>query len=42
MLWTLGWEDGVSRGCRAREAGAESPLRHTLVLGRRIQAVQAH
>ena len=25
----LGWEKGVSLQCEAREAGAESPLRHT-------------
>ena len=41
MLWDLGWEEGVSRRCKAREAGAESPLTHTIVLGRRVQAVQA-
>ena len=41
MLWALGWEEGVSRWCEAGEAGAESPLQHTTVLGRRIQAVQA-
>ena len=41
MLWTLGWEEGVSWRCEAREAGAESPLPHTIVLGRRVQAVQA-
>ena len=41
MLWGLGWEEGVSRGCKAREAGAESLLQHTMVLGRRVQAVQA-
>ena len=41
MLWALDWEEGVSRWCEAGEAGAESPLQHTTVLGRRIQAVQA-
>ena len=41
MLRALGWEEGVSRQCEAREAGAESLLRHTIVLGRRVQAVQA-
>ena len=42
MLRALGWEEGVSRRCEAREAGVESPLLHTIVLGRRVQAVQAH
>ena len=42
MLWALGCEEGVSWGYEAREAGAESPLLHTIVLGRRVQAVQAH
>ena len=42
MLRALGWEEGVSRRCEAREAGAESPLRHTVVLGRRVQAGHAH
>ena len=41
MLHAQGWEEGVSRRCKAREAGAESPLTHTIVLGRRVQAVQA-
>ena len=43
MLRALGWEDGVSWRCEAREAGAESLLRlqHTIVLGRRVQVVQA-
>ena len=42
MLRALGWEEGVSQQCKAREAGVESPLRHTIVLGRRrVQAVQA-
>ena len=40
MPWALGWEEGVSRRCEAREARAESLLRHTVVLGRRVQAVQ--
>ena len=26
MLRALGWEEGVSQRCEAREAGAESPL----------------
>ena len=41
MLRALGWEEGVSPQCKAREEGAESPLWHTIVLGRRVQAVQA-
>ena len=41
MLWALDWEEGVSRWCEAREAGAESLLRHAVVLGKREQAVQA-
>ena len=41
MLQALSWEEGVSPRCKAREAGVESPLRHTIVLGRRVQAVQA-
>ena len=41
MLRALGWEEGVSWRCKAREAGAESLLQHTIVLGRRVQAVQA-
>ena len=41
MLQALGWEEGVPRHYKAREAGAESLLRHTIVLGRRVQAVQA-
>ena len=41
MLRALDWEEGVSWQCKAREAGAESPLPHTIVLGRRVQAVQA-
>ena len=40
MLWALGWEEGVSRWCEEWEAGAESLLQHTVVLGRRVQAVQ--
>ena len=42
MLPALGWEEGLSQQCEAREAGAESPLRCTIVLGRRVQVVQAH
>ena len=42
MLQALGWEEGVSWLCKAREARLESLLRHTTVLGRRVQAVQAH
>ena len=41
MLLALGWEEGVSRWCEAREAGAESLLWHTIVLERREQVVQA-
>ena len=41
MLRALGWEEGVSPRCEARGAGAESLLRHTIVLGRRVQTVQA-
>ena len=41
MLRTLGWEEGVSQWCEAREAGAESLLWHTIVLERREQVVQA-
>ena len=41
MLQALGWEEGGPRQYKAREAGAESLLRHTVVLGRRVQAVQA-
>ena len=41
MLWALGWEEGVSQWCEAREARAESLLQHTVVLGRGVQAVQA-
>ena len=40
MLWALGWEEGCLG--EAREAGAESQLRHTIVLGKRVQSVQAH
>ena len=39
-LRALGWEEGVSRWCEARGAGAESPLWHTIVLGGRVPAVQ--
>ena len=42
MPQALGWEEGVSWQCEARETGAESPLQHTIELGRRVQAVQAH
>ena len=41
MLWALGWEEGVSWQWEARVAGAESWLWHAIVLGRRVQAVQA-
>ena len=41
MLWALGWEEGVSKQHEAREAGAEFQLQHTIVLERRVQAVQA-
>ena len=41
MLRALTWEEEVSQRCQASEAGVESPLRHTIVLGRRVQAVQA-
>ena len=41
MLRALGWEEGVSQLCQAREAGAESLLQHSIVLGRSVQAVQA-
>ena len=41
MLQALGWEEGVSWLCKAREARLESLLRHTVVLGRRVQVVQA-
>ena len=41
MLRALGWEEVVPGRCEPREAGAESPLQHTVVLGRRVQAVQA-
>ena len=41
MLWALGWEEGVSQQCEVREAAVKSPPRHTIVLGRRVQAVQA-
>ena len=32
-LRALGWEEGVSRRCEAREARAESLMGHTIVLG---------
>ena len=41
MLQALGWAEGVSPQCEAREAGAESPLWRTIVLARRVQAAQA-
>ena len=41
MLRALGWEEGMSQQCEVREAGVESQLRHTTVLGRRVQAMQA-
>ena len=41
MPRTLGWEEVVPGWCEVREAGAESLLQHTIVLGRRVQAVQA-
>ena len=41
MLPALGWEEGVSWRCKARETGAESPLWHTVVLRRRVQGAQA-
>ena len=34
-------QERVSQWWEAREAGAESPLHHTTVLGRRVQVVQA-
>ena len=40
LLGALAWEEGVSWGCEAREAGAKSLLWHTILLGRRVQAVQ--
>ena len=42
ILWALAWEEGVSQRCEARGAGEEFPLLHTIVLGRRLQAVQAY
>ena len=42
MLQALGWEEGVSWQFEARDIGVESPLWHTIVLGRRVQEVQAH
>ena len=41
VLRALGWEEAVSRRYEAREAEAESPVWHTIVLGKRVQAVQA-
>ena len=34
----LGWEEGVSRQCKTREAGAESSLGHTIVLGKSMSS----
>ena len=42
MLRALGAEEGVSWRCKAREPGLESLLWYTIVLGRRVQVVQAH
>ena len=36
MVQALGWEEGLSQQCEAREAGVESPLWHTAVLGRGV------
>lgn len=36
-----GLEEGVSRWGNAREAEAESPLWHTIVVGRKVEVVQA-
>ena len=33
MLWALAGRRVVSQQCEAREAGVESPLQHTVVLG---------
>ena len=41
MLRALGWEEGVPQQHGAREAGAESLLCHTIVLGKRVHVVQA-
>ena len=41
MLWALGWEEGASLRCEAREAEAQALLWHSIVLGRRVQVVQA-
>ena len=41
MLGGLGWEEVVSWWREAREAGVESPLRPTIVLGRRVQVERA-
>ena len=38
MLWALSWEEGVSRQCKTREAGAESSLGHTIVLGKSMSS----
>ena len=40
-LQALGWEEGVSWRCKAREAGTESPLRHIIALEGRVQVVWA-
>ena len=43
MLRALGWEEGGVPAVRSKGVlGPESLLRHTIVLGRRVQAVQAH
>ena len=42
MLRALGWEEGMSQWCEAREVGAESPLWHTIVLGGTVQVVGVH
>ena len=41
MLQTMGWEGGLSRWCEAREAVVESLLWLSVVVGRRVQVVQA-
>ena len=41
LLQALDWEEGVSQRCEARETGAQSPLRDTIALGKRVQVVQA-
>ena len=43
MLQAQGWEEGGVPAVRSKGVlGPESLLRHTIVLGRRVQAVQAH